>query len=125
MNKTVKIARKRQDSIAKGIEDVYDGKSSDAQTSINKLSISKFSAHAAHGPRAQVVANQKNLVSVIENINDTFGIKGKVRVEGFDTDSNAQMGGKDQLDQGGKEGNILYNEDISKCERRQHFMERN
>lgn len=61
---------------------------------------------------------------MIENINEAFGIKGKVRVEGFDTDSNAQIG-KDGLDQGGKDGNLLFNQDISKCQRRQHFMEKN
>lgn len=35
------------------------------------------------------------------------------------------MGAKDQLDQGGKEGSILFNEDIHKCQRRQQFMDKN
>ena len=69
------------------------------------------------GPRAQVHQNQKNLVSVIENINEVFGIKGKVRLDGFDVDSEAANDGKDALDQGGG-GGMLDNEDINKCSRR-------
>ena len=61
---------------------------------------------------------------MIENINETFGIKGKVRLDGFDEDSNAANDGKDALDQGGG-GNMLDNKDIAKCIKRQHFMERN
>ena len=63
---------------------------------------------------------------MIENINDTFGIKGKVKLDGFDTESKENMGQtKDELDTGGKEGgDFLFNKDLAKCDRRQHFMER-
>lgn len=56
-------------------------------------------------------------MNVIENINETFGIKGKVRLDGFEVDSNAADNAKDSLDQGDGE-DILFNKSIAKCSNR-------
>ena len=95
-----------------------EGESSTAKSLTLRKTLSKFS-NMGHGPRYNVVQNQKNLVNVIENINDTFGIKGKVKLEGFDTDSQDNMAQKDSLDTGGKDGDFLFNKDLFKCVRRQ------
>ena len=115
--------RKRHDSIISDTNSILDGESSAAKSLNLKRQVSKYS-NMAHGPRAQVVKNQKNLVNVIENINGAFGIKGKVKVEGFDTESKEVMGEKSSLDTGAKDGDFLFNKDLAKCDRRMQFMDK-
>ena len=101
-------------------------------TTINKVSFGIKEAtetlsatgesNASLPKRAQIGHTKKNLIGLITNINDTLGIKGPVKLDG-DSDEGAATG-KQQLDQGNA-ARALDNPDVSKCARRQNFMNKN